>query len=194
MPCAGCKKNMNDPEGRFKMRFIGRDPNGKLMKGAPGNYQAGKVYEMPFRHSRYKWWQLIEPVPELVVPPISEEGSVFEEAYHVDWEEDMLDSTHDARTLTATAPIEVLRGTGVLGGDTATIESMKDYERSLTKVEEMPVLQEKPEVVAKEETEFVDSREDLMAKLDAAGIEYNRKSHSKTLQALVEKLESEEGS
>jgi hypothetical protein len=70
---------------------------------------------------------------------------------------------------------------------------MKEYEKKLRDVEKMEVAQPEEESPP-EEPEFVLSREELMSKLDAAGVEYNKKSHAKTLRAMVEKLESEEKS
>ena len=67
---------MNDPKGLFEMKFVGR-PGGKLMKGAPGNYDHGTVYRLPFRHSRRPYWQLLEPVPEFVAPRSAPEDDVF---------------------------------------------------------------------------------------------------------------------
>ena len=67
---------MNDPKGLFEMKFVGR-PGGKLMKGAPGNYDHGTVYKLPFRHSRRPYWQLLEPVPDFVVPEITEDDDIF---------------------------------------------------------------------------------------------------------------------
>lgn len=177
---------MNDPEGRFKMRFIGKK-DGKLMSGAPGNYEQGRVYLQPFRHSRYKWWELIEPLPELVVPPMDDTASVYEEVFLPPEES----STYDPEAEVTTVTIKSEGITGILGGDGAVIESMKEYEKSLTRVDELEVLQEEPE---EEPAGYEYPREVLMAKLDAVGIEYSKRAHNKTLQAMVAKLESEEGS
>jgi hypothetical protein len=70
--------------GNFKMRFIGK-PNGVLMKNAPGNFIHGKTYTVPYGHSKFKFWELLEPVPELKVP---EDTDSFEEAYFVPDEPD----------------------------------------------------------------------------------------------------------
>ena len=58
------------------MRFVGK-PNGVFMKGAPGSYEQGKIYEVPFHYSQWKFWELVEPPPELKVPDASKEDSVF---------------------------------------------------------------------------------------------------------------------
>lgn len=59
------------------MKFVGR-PQGKLMKGAPGNYVQNQIYRIPFRHSKFDFWELVEKTPELVVPEMVLEESVFE--------------------------------------------------------------------------------------------------------------------
>ncbi len=65
--------------GKFWMKFVGR-PDGRLMKGAPGNYIHGKEYHIPYGHSKRLFWELLEEVPELKVP---EETDSFEEAYFI---------------------------------------------------------------------------------------------------------------
>ena len=79
MGCSGCgKKDMSgiDKLARFKMRFIGR-PNNQLVKGAPDNYIHGEVYDQPFRMSKFPFWELVEPVPVLKIPPAQADDSVF---------------------------------------------------------------------------------------------------------------------
>lgn len=55
------------------MKFIGK-PNGKFMKGAPGSYTHGAIYYMPFKHSNFNYWELVEKPPEMAIPtaPIEE--------------------------------------------------------------------------------------------------------------------------
>lgn len=65
--------------GRFKMMFVGR-PDGKLMKGAPGNYEHGKVYSVPLHYSKTKFWKLLDEAPKYVAPDAKREDSVFQEA------------------------------------------------------------------------------------------------------------------
>ena len=65
--------------GKFKMKFIGR-PDGKLMKNAPGNFKHGEIYTVPYGHSKFPFWEMIDPEPKLVVP---EDSSSFEEAYFI---------------------------------------------------------------------------------------------------------------
>lgn len=44
-------------EGLFKMKFVGKPGE----RGAPGNYKYGHVYKMPYRHSQFSFWELVEP-------------------------------------------------------------------------------------------------------------------------------------
>jgi hypothetical protein len=81
-PCIGCikRKKMNmGITGNFRMKFIGK-PEGKLMKNAPGNFEHGKEYVVPYGHSKFPFWEMLEPEPKLVVP---EDTDSFEEAYFV---------------------------------------------------------------------------------------------------------------
>ena len=55
------------------MRFIGK-PEGKLMKGAPGYpYKHDEVYLVDWSYRQDAFWVPLEPVPELKVPPPTEE-------------------------------------------------------------------------------------------------------------------------
>ena len=69
---------MNDPKGLFKMKFVGK-PNGKFMKGAPGNYIHGEEYNQPWGNGDYPYWQRMEEAPVLVAPEPSEADNVFDE-------------------------------------------------------------------------------------------------------------------
>ena len=76
------------PQGRFQMKFVGYK-DGALIPRAPGNYAQGQVVELPFRHSKYAWWELVEEVPTDVVPEATPEESVFEEVAEEEEEGDM---------------------------------------------------------------------------------------------------------
>ena len=43
------------------------------MKGAPGNYQQGSVHLVPVGYRFYAYWEPLDPIPELKVPPPTEE-------------------------------------------------------------------------------------------------------------------------
>ncbi len=75
--------------GNFKMRFIGR-PEGKLMKNAPGNFEHGKIYVVPYGHSKFAFWELIDKPPVLKVPASTE---TFEEAFYVPKDEELFENT-----------------------------------------------------------------------------------------------------
>jgi len=64
------------------MKFIGK-PQGVFMPGAPGGYDHNKVYMMRFRHSRYKWWQLMEEVPVLKAPELKSVDDVFSDMTYI---------------------------------------------------------------------------------------------------------------
>ena len=170
---------MNDPEGLFKMKFIGWK-DGKLMSGAPGNYVKDKVYQMRFRHSRFPWWELIEPPPELKVPDADEEDSVYDEVVFIPGDEASTEESKGEVTLSTPRTSNL---------DARTREVMESYKKQglyLLDAEE-GILVHPEEPLEKDER----SRDELKQILDAAGIEYNDKAWDRTLQAMVEKLESE---
>lgn len=179
---------MSEPQGNFKMRYIGR-PNGKLMKGSPGNYIHEKIYNVPFRYSKFAFWELLEPVPKLNAPDATSKDSVYEEEenIYVPAEEELeLDSAFE---YTLSAPINV---------DTYTKEIADNYKRQgYTLLDaDNGIFVEPPkgedELEEKEEVEVVSDREELMKALDEAGVEYNKRSRTETLIKLVEGLTEEE--
>ena len=175
---------MSQPQGNFKMRYIGR-PNGKLMKGSPGNYIHGKIYNVPFRYSKFAFWELLEPVPELKAPDATSKDSVYEEEenIYVPPEEDLeLDSAFE---YTPSAQINV---------DTYTKEISDNYKKQgYTLLDaDSGVFVEPPEPEEADKVEVVSSREELMKTLDDAGIEYNKRSRTETLIKLVKGLTEEE--
>ena len=68
---------------RLKMRFVGYKEDGKLMKGAPAGYKQGEVRLMPYRHSKFKFWELMEAVPELKVLEAGKDDIVYDDAIYV---------------------------------------------------------------------------------------------------------------
>ena len=63
--------------GNYWMKFIGK-PNGKLMKNAPGNFIHGKKYKVPYGHSKFAFWQMLEEEPVLKI--VEDDGdSVFDD-------------------------------------------------------------------------------------------------------------------
>lgn len=90
--------------GNYWMKFIGR-PNGKLMKHAPGNFIHGKKYKVPYGHSKWPFWELLEKPPVLKV---EKETESFEEAYYIPEEE---------LTVTESTPLEEITITPSVGDD-----------------------------------------------------------------------------
>ena len=145
------------------MKFIGK-PEGKLMKGAPGNYIHGKEYHVPYSYSQWKWWQLMEDAPELQVPDITEEKGVFEEFVYVPDEEKSSEDYHGP----------ALRANEFLVPD-ADAMTVPD-EEALKELE-------------KQEAEPRLTRDELKKILDDAGVEYNKRLRTETLRVLVKKLD-----
>ncbi len=103
-PCIGCikRKEMNmGITGNFRMKFIGK-PNGVFMKNAPGNFKHGETYVVPYGHSKFPYWEMIDPEPKLVVP---EDTDSFEDAYFVP--DDMVDDSPDEWSYSAPEEVEI---------------------------------------------------------------------------------------
>lgn len=187
MPCAGCKQRMNDPEGNFKMKFVGK-PNGKLLKGAPGNYIHGETYMQPYRMSRFAYWELLEKDPVLVVPDADELDDVFEATVFTPDEDDAAvelnqtvemddeDVNIDPNTGASVDPYMSIRD-GKLVEYTATSDNSGD-DVSYSSTEETK--EEKPD------------RDELLHILEEAGVEVKPKTRTTTLEKMVEELGSEE--
>ena len=168
-------------EGNFKMRFVGR-PDGKLMKGAPGNYIHGQTYMQPYKMSQFPFWELVDEVPEIQVP---DEEESFEEAYYVPDE--------DAATIEVSEPYDP-EFVNTNSTDDAVIEPYASYDVSSGQMKEYeapPPVEEAPEV-EEELAEGIPSRKELKKLLDKAGVEYNTRARTDTLLKLVEELDKEE--
>ena len=205
MPCRGCKDKMTRLEGNAKMRFI-CNPNGKLLKGAPGNFKCGEIYIQPFHLSSFPYWELVEPTPELKIPETSESDSVFDEPIYV--------PDGDAAPVEMrTSPMEVA-GVNVDPNAPATMEPYMKFNprtgqlRGIHVEPEMPPqpIEEEPEL---EEPSVADlgnmsghatpefnipietspkTREELKAILDMRGVKYLTKTRTTTLAKMVEDL------
>lgn len=162
------------------MRFIGRK-DGKLMPGAPGNYVHGKVYSMPFRHSKFKYWELLDAPPELKVPESGDADSVYDEAVFIPWDETSTEEPESEVTLSTPTPVDL---------DAHTKEIAENYKKQgmyLLDADEGVIVQ--PDDPVKIDSR---SRDDLKKILDDAGVDYNPRLRTETLQKMVEALESEE--
>jgi len=188
---------MNDPKGLFEMKFIGK-PGGKLMKGAPGNYEHGVVYNLPFRHSRRPYWVLLEPVPEFTVPEITEGDDIF---VNLDVPSEHPDG---AVFMSAVLPPEETDGDAVvtdkqvaelnqmginLNPDTdATIEPYMHYSPSTNKLSEYVPPTKEPD----EESVDKSDRDELKRILTEAGVTFKPGMRTTTLQKLVDGLDAKE--
>ena len=77
MPCTDCR------EKTYKMRFIGYDDAGKLIRTAPSGYSRGHIQENPLSMADLVYWELTEGMPDLVIPEVKYEESVFMEEIFV---------------------------------------------------------------------------------------------------------------
>ena len=183
----GCKKDMSEPQGNYNMKFVGK-PNGKLLKGAPGNYTHGVIYKQPFRMSKFPYWQLMEPVPELRVPEVGKGDSVYEDAIYVP--DDEAEPLGEFTPIVPTEDINADPNTG------ATIEPYMTYSQKdgkmkayVDKREPQPVPEPTPEPEPEEEEPGLD-RDALKAILDEKGVKYLKNARTVTLAKMVEALET----
>lgn len=186
------------PEGNYEMRFI-CDENGKLLKGAPGNYTCGKTYMMPLRHSEYPYWELLGEPPVLEIPPPSEDDDVFSGVSplpDIEVEQDDSDRENvedfDAENVDADAPAvlepyaSIKNGKVVAYQEETRIPEVSDSNEA----EEEETDEELDEFPSDEEW----SRDELKRILDEEGVEYSKYAHTPTLKEKVEELGSEEES
>jgi len=184
-------KDMSKREGFVKMRFVGK-PEGILMKGAPGNYEHGKIYDQPFDMSQWKFWELIEKPPEIIAPPLSDDDNVFEEPMFVP-DEEQVAIPEIGVELTASAPVN-----NELNIDPDTPASIEPYASfntgtgQLTDIQyeeqsTIEILKAEP-IVEKQEK----SRDELLAILKEADIEVKPRTRITTLLKMVAELDSEE--
>lgn len=176
------------------MRFI-CGPNRELLKGAPGNYECGKKYRLPYRHSKFKFWELIEDVPLLKVRAVSDEESVFEEAIFLPEEEEtesydeaVIEMSPSAfpeeeMDLDGPAKIEPYMKLNLSTGELSPVSG---------EPEEVGVVEDAPSVEEGGSPADESNRDELKRVLDEASVEYNENAWTKTLQALVDELEPEE--
>lgn len=189
--CRGCKERMNEPQGTFSMKFVGR-PGGVTMKGAPRSYDHGKVYQMPFRFSRKAYWVLLEKRPELVAPELEEEDNVFDDVVFV---------PDDSATIEL-VPVTPLKSELNLDPDApATLEAHMTYSPStekLSKYESKQIKEDKSEeVIEEDEVEEITvkvepikkhDRDVLIKILEDAEVEIKKGTRTTTLQKMVDKL------
>ena len=177
-PCRGCKDKMGEISGNFKMRFVGK-PDGKLMKGAPGNYEHGKVYMCPYSWSHFKFWELLEAPPELKVPQASEPDSVYEEVYFPPEEDEPVpepETEEPTEEKVETEPREMVH-----------VITEKGYEKNLQKLARGDYEVDDDGLIHYPEPE--PSRKELKKKLDEAGVDYNQRTRTENLRKMVDELD-----
>jgi len=179
---------MNDPTGLFKMRFIGK-PNGVLMKSAPGNFKQGEVVPLPYRHSRFPYWELVEDKPVLKVPAASKDDSVFEEPVYIPDEDE---ATIEAPASQSIPPV-VDPDVNISPDTDATIEPYMSFNTQTGRMGQyiIPKAPIKPVDEPSPEPKEL-SRDELKQVLDEAGVEYNDKARTSTLKRLVDELGAKE--
>lgn len=169
-PCRGCRDKVDGITGNFKMRFIGK-PGGKLMKGAPGNYEHGKEYVVPYSWSKFNFWELLEPIPEVKIPEPTEKDSVYEGGYFPPEKEE------EEERVELNEP-----SSAVLG-----IVTEKQYQENLRKLQSGNYSVGKDGLIEYEKKE--PTRKELMKTLDDAGIEYNNRTRTYNLKKMVDELD-----
>ena len=178
-----------------RLRFIGRPEGGKLVRGAPGNYQQGEVTSGPLVWVKLfpRVWELVDSIPELRVPDASEGDSVYEDAIFVpdDDEAEIVFPTEPQTPKTKDAGI-TLSGSTETELDAHTKEVIEGYKKQgmylLDADEGIMVSSDEP--VEKDPR----SRDELKDILDKAGVKYSVKSRTETLARMVQTLESKEDS
>lgn len=199
---------MSEPQGNYKMRFI-CDKNGRLLKGAPGNYECGKVYMQPYRMSKFKFWELIEEPPELKIPAMSEEDSVYSDAEAVfippeeeDEEEEVPDTPDSPASVQAHQPINLPEDDelNIDPNTPATVEPYVKYNPVSDKITGVSDTTnddvtlstpepEEPEELDEEELVAELTRDEIFKILDEAGVEYSKHTATEYLMNKVEELE-----
>lgn len=185
---------MSEPEGNFLMRFI-CDKNGRLLKGAPGNYECGEVYSIPYRHSQFDFWELVEDVPEVDAQDLEEE-TVWDEPPKLVPEEDYVPEEDVAGEGFNADPDEEAAIEPYVKYNARTGE-VKQWTPSYDESEETMVAETETETESEdEEDEEADvdvdvDREELFKKLDEADVEYSKHTRTEFLLEKIEALDDE---
>ena len=193
---------MSEPKGLYKMRFIGK-PNGKFMKGAPGNYVHGEIYDQPWGNGNYNYWERLEDAPVFVAPEPSEVDSVFDEEEDVFNPEEEETPQPKIEIMVEETPVEVTEPVPEISVEPvapvvhdddvnldpntpATIEPYMSFNTGTGE------LSDYEEPVPVEETvssvEELD-RDALLKTLEDAGVEVKPRTRTTTLRKMVDALE-----
>ena len=195
------------------MKFICNE-NGKLLKGAPGNYKCGEQYKQPFKMSKFAYWQLLETPAELKAPSLGEGDNVFDDdVIYVPDDPDEKEGevedevVEDAVVETATVemtPARIIEDSGVNVDPSApaTIEPYMSYNTGTGKLspstytasggDYVVEATEEPTEEPTEEEEAVNpdelDRDELKRFLDEVGVLYKDKTRTSTLKKMVDEL------
>ncbi len=65
---------------KYLMRFVGfkTDGSGELKPTSPAGYERDQLLELPFDYSLEPWWEIVDDIPDLVLPEEDSEDNVFE--------------------------------------------------------------------------------------------------------------------
>ena len=71
-------------KGDFKMQFVGGKsaPATFGFKGQNYKLEKGMIFELPANYARYPWWNLLDPLPEILIPDI-EADTIYEESVFI---------------------------------------------------------------------------------------------------------------
>jgi hypothetical protein len=191
--------------GNFKMRFVGK-PNGVFMKGAPGNFKHGEVYTVPFGHSKFKFWEMLEEEPVLKAPELSSGDDVwnYEEEIYVP-EPEITVSEPEVVEVTTTETVQGVE----MNTHTPIMRDGVDYSPNAPAVLEpygtfntgTGEVGDHQEKLAKKKGEAIldlDTKVDNMTRgvllgiLKDAGVAVKKRTRTTTLRKMVDNLEAEE--
>ena len=211
-PC-GCLKEMTERVGWVKMRFVGKR-DGKMVKGAPGNYTNGQIYLQPFSNSNLPYWELIDKPADLTVPEPSEEDNVFEDVPFIEEElgeitmsgtPTFVESEYNFDPNTpATVELqssfnlnpENIKPPDIKVTDHAPTQKQREdlsVDELLALLKEKGVeLPEEPETEEPVQEEPAKSRDELLAILEEADVEVKPRTRTTTLRKMVDELVSKE--
>lgn len=70
-----------DEQPTYLMRFVGfkEDGSGELKRGSPAGYKKDELRELRFDNSLEPYWEIVDDIPDLVLPEEEPEDSAFEE-------------------------------------------------------------------------------------------------------------------
>ena len=155
------------------MKFVGK-PEGKLMKGAPGNYIHNEVYMVPFSYSQWSYWELVDKKPELKVPEATDEDSVFEgvtfvEDVEIEVSEDLPEDDSE-EGFKDTMPPHLKAS--LYGDKTQPFFDPSEYDSTDSSEDEVSVSSLEPEVTV-EDLEG-STRSQLMSFIESQGVDYKK--------------------